>query len=128
MLGVFTLATFIICFSLPYLTRRSREAEIPAYAIFVTAFAFALFPFFKSAYALAAIGFLLGLGCGQPMSMSRIYERSPRERVSESSGLRVTVNNFTQLVIPLFFGSLGTAFGYFPVLSRTPRCLSPAAF
>ena len=116
-LGVFALATFIIRFTLPYLIRRSREAEILAYAIFVAAFAFVLFPFFKSAYALAAIAFLLGLGCGcgQPMSMSLIYELSPRERVSESSGLRVTVNNFTQLVIPLFFGSLGTAFGYFPV-------------
>jgi MFS family permease len=116
-LGVFALATFIIRFSLPYLIKRSREAEILAYAIFVAAFAFVLFPFFKSAYALAAIAFLLGLGCGcgQPVSMSLIYELSPRERVSESSGLRVTVNNFTQLVIPLFFGSLGTAFGYFPV-------------
>jgi MFS family permease len=116
-LGVFALATFVIRFGLPRLIQRSREAEILAYAIFVAAFAFVLFPFFKSAYALAAIAFLLGLGCGcgQPLSMSLIYELSPRERVSESSGLRVTVNNFTQLVIPLFFGSLGTAFGYFPV-------------
>jgi MFS family permease len=116
-LGVFALATFVIRFGLPRLIKRSREAEILAYAIFVAAFAFVLFPFFKSAYALAAIAFLLGLGCGcgQPLSMSLIYALSPRERVSESTGLRVTVNNFTQLVIPLFFGSLGTAFGYFPV-------------
>lgn len=116
-LGVFALATFVIRIGLPRLIKRSREAEILTYAIFVAAFAFVLFPFFKNAYALAAIAFLLGLGCGcgQPLSMSLIYALSPRERVSESTGLRVTVNNFAHLVIPLFFGSLGTAFGYFPV-------------
>jgi len=116
-LGVFALATFVIRIVLPRLIKRSGEAQLLTYAIFVAAFAFVLFPFFKSAYALAAIGFLLGLGCGcgQPLSMSLIYALSPRERVSESTGLRVTVNNFAHLVIPLFFGSLGTAFGYFPV-------------
>ena len=35
--------------------------------------------------------------------------------MAEGAGLRVMVNNFTHLVIPLIFGSLGTAFGYFPV-------------
>lgn len=116
-LGVFALATFVIRIVLPRLIKKSREAEILTYAIFVAAFAFVLFPFFKNAYALAAIAFLLGLGCGcgQPLSMSLIYALSPRGRVSESTGLRVTVNNFGHLVIPLFFGSVGTVFGYFPV-------------
>jgi MFS family permease len=116
-LSVFALATFVIRIVLPRLTKTSGEAEILTNAIFVAAFAFALFPFFKSAYALAAIAFLLGLGCGcgQPMSMSLIYALSPRERVSESTGLRGAVNNFADLVIPLLFGGLGTMFGYFPV-------------
>ncbi len=62
-------------------------------------------------------GILLGLGCGcgQPLSMSLIYALSPRGRVSESTGLRVTVNNYGHLVIPLAFGSVGTVFGFFPV-------------
>ena len=116
-LGVFALATFVIRIVLPRLIKKLREAEILTYSIFVASFAFVLFPFFKNAYALAAIAFLLGLGCGcgQPLSMSLIYALSPRERVSEASGLRVTVNNFSHLVIPLFFGSIGTAFGFFPV-------------
>ena len=33
-------------------------------------------------------------------------------RAAECAGLRVTVNNVMHLLIPLFFGSLGTAFGY----------------
>ena len=63
-LGVFALATFVIRIVLPRLIKKSREAEILTYAIFVAAFAFVLFPFFKNVYALAAIAFLLGLGCG----------------------------------------------------------------
>lgn len=129
-LGVFALATFVIRIVLPRLIKKSREAEILTYAIFVAAFAFVLFPFFKNAYALAAIAFLLGLGCGcgQPLSMSLIYALSPRGRVSESTGLRVTVNNFAHLVIPLFFGSLGTAFGYFPVFVSNSVMLVAGGF
>lgn len=116
-LGAFALATFVIRIVLPRLVQRSSEAEILTYSIFVAAGAFALFPFFHAAYALAAIAFLLGLGvgCGQPMSMSLIYTLSPLGRVAESAGLRVTVNNFAHLVIPLAFGSIGMAFGFYPV-------------
>ena len=116
-LGVFALATFMIRVVLPQLAKHYRETQILAVSIFVAAFAFALFPFFTNAYALAAVSFLLGLGvgCGQPMSMSLIYTLAPHGRAAESAGLRVTVNNFMHLVIPLAFGSLGTAFGYMPV-------------
>ena len=129
-LGVFALATFVIRIVLPRLIKKSRESEILAYAIFVAAFAFVLFPFFKNVYALAAIAFLLGLGCGcgQPLSMSLIYALSPRGRVSESTGLRVTVNNFGHLVIPLIFGSVGTAFGYFPVFVSNSAMLVAGGF
>jgi MFS family permease len=76
-----------------------------------------LFPFFSDPYVLAAVAFLLGLGvgCGQPMSMSLIYALAPPGRAAECAGLRVTANNVTHLLIPLLFGSLGTAFGYAPV-------------
>ena len=116
-LGVFALATFTIRIVLPPLARRYSEAQILTLGIFVAAVAFALFPFFKDAYVLAAVAFLLGLGvgCGQPMSMSLIYALAPVGRAAECAGLRVTVNNFMHLLIPLFFGSLGTAFGYMPV-------------
>jgi MFS family permease len=116
-LGVFALATFVIRAALPWLLRHADEAQILVYAIFVAAFAFILFPLVRNPYALCAVSFLLGLGvgCGQPMSMSLIYALAPAGRASEAAGLRVTVNNFTHLVIPLAFGTLGTAFGYAPV-------------
>lgn len=113
-LGVFALATFVIRIFLPPLAKRFSEAEILTYGIFTAAVAFVLFPLTQDAYLLAAIAFLLGLGvgCGQPMSMSLIYALAPPGRAAECAGLRVTVNNFMHLLIPIFFGSLGTAFGY----------------
>jgi hypothetical protein len=44
--------------------------------------------------------------------------------VSEAAGIRVTVNNFTHLVIPLVFGTIGTAFGYAPVWLANSALLS----
>jgi len=121
-LAVFALATFVIRLGLPRLSRSYKEETIITGAFFVAAFAFALFPFFQQAVALGVCAFILGLGlgCGQPMSMSLIYVLSPPGRAAESSGLRVMVNNVMHLVVPVLFGSLGTAFGYMPVfLSNT---------
>ena len=108
-LGAFAVAIFLIRTALPFLIRRSSEAEILSYGIFVAAAAFALFPFFKSVYALSAVAFLLGLGCGcgQPMSMSLIYALSPPGRAAESAGLRVMVNNVGSLAMPILFGASG---------------------
>lgn len=116
-IGVCAFAAFVIRVALPHLVKRSSEFEILTSAIFVAACAFILFPFFQNAFALAAIAFLLGLGlgCGLPMSMSLVYSLSPPGRVSESAGLRSAIANFVHLVIPLVFGSLGMAFGFFPV-------------
>ena len=121
-LAVFALATFAIRLAIPRLARIYKEGDVLTGAFFIAALAFALFPFFENAYSLAGCSFLLGLGlgCGQPMSMSLIYVLSPPGRAAEASGLRVVVNNVMHLVVPIAFGSLGTAFGYMPVfLSNT---------
>ena len=127
-LAVFALATFTIRLALPRMVRRFREEDIITGAFFVAAFAFALFPFFENGYALAACSFVLGLGlgCGQPLSMSLIYVLSPPGRAAESSGLRVVVNNVMHLVVPIAFGSLGTAFGYMPVFFSNTVLLAGA--
>jgi MFS family permease len=116
-LGVFALATFVIRVILPALSRRYTEAQVLTAGIFVAAATFALFPIFTNPYILAVVAFALGLGvgCGQPMSMSLIYALAPAGRQAEAAGLRVTANNVTHLLIPILFGSVGTAFGYTPV-------------
>lgn len=111
------IATFVIRVALPRLVKTLSEWDIITYAILVAASAFALFPFFRGGFSLAVISFLfgLGVGCGQPISMSLIYALSPHGRASEAAGLRVMVNNIAHTVMPLIFGSLGTALGFFPV-------------
>lgn len=125
-LGTFALATFAIRTILPALVQRLTESQILALAILVAAGAFGLFPFFSNAYALGAIAFALGLGlgCGQPMSMSLIYAMAPPGRAAESAGLRVMVNNVMHLAMPLVFGSIGSAFGYYPVFLSNAALLA----
>ena len=112
-LGVVFVAAFVIRGILPLLVKKLREATILTGAMFIAAVAFTLFPFFVSAYALAAIAFLLGLGvgCAQPMTMSLLYLLTPAGRIAESFGLQKTVRNATHLVVPIVFGSMGAAFG-----------------
>jgi hypothetical protein len=43
------------------------------------------------------------------------YNRSPPGRSGEAIGLRQTANKVTEVLVPLLFGSLGTALGIAPV-------------
>ena len=116
-LATFALATFMVRTILPAWSKRAGEATILVYGIFTCAGAFVLFPFFTNPWFLAGAAFILGLGVGsgQPMSMSLIYALAPTGRASEAAGLRVMVNNVAHLGIPLLFGSVGAAFGFVPV-------------
>jgi predicted MFS family arabinose efflux permease len=113
-LGVSSLAAFVIRAIVPLLSRRFTEAQILKSAIFVAAFAFVLFPLFSDAFALSAIAFVLGLGvgCAMPMTMSLLYALAPANRLAEAFGLHKTVRNATHLVVPIVFGSIGAAFGF----------------
>ena len=62
----------------------------------------------------------IGSGVGQPLSMTISYERSPAGRTGEVTGLRLTFNNISRIVIPLASGTLGAALGVAPVY-RTAR-------
>ncbi len=113
-LGMVALAAFVIRAAIPLLTQWLTEATILTSAIFVAALAYLALPFFVNAYALAVIAFLLGLGvgCAQPMIMSLLYVMAPAGRIAEAIGLYKTLRSVTHVVIPIFFGSVGTAFGF----------------
>jgi MFS family permease len=116
-LATFAVATFVIRLFLSTMVRQGGEMRILNQSLFVASAAYLLFPFFENPWALAAISFLLGLGIGtgQPLSMILIYNLAPRDRTSEAAGVRVTVNHFTHVTIPLLFGGIGSAFGVAPV-------------
>ncbi len=113
-LGMVALAAFVIRAAIPFLVKRLTEATILLSAIFIAASAYLLLPFFVNAYALAAIAFVLGLGvgCAQPMIMSLLYVLAPQGRTAEAIGLYKTLRSVTHVVIPVFFGSVGSAFGF----------------
>jgi MFS family permease len=116
-MAAYAAASFVIRAILPGLVRKLDEDRVLSYSLFLSGGTFLLFPFFQDVYLLSLISFILGLGlgCGQPLSIMLTYNRSPQGRSGEALGMRLTVNKLTQIMIPLVFGSIGSAFGLFPV-------------
>ncbi len=125
-IGVVAIAAFVIRGIIPYLVKKVTETEVLTFSIFFAALAFVLLPFFANPYALAAIAFVLGIGvgCATPLTMSLLYLLTPPARISEAIGMHKTLRNGTQLVIPLIFGSVGSAFGFTTVFLATSAMLA----
>ena len=112
--SAFAVSIIVIRLALPFFVRRLGETETLTYAMFVACAAFLMFPFFSSAWALAAVSFFLGVGCGvgQPLSMTLVFNASPKGREGEAAGMRITVNQIAHAAIPIAFGALGSLAGY----------------
>jgi MFS family permease len=115
--GVVGIAAFVVRVCMPALARRTGEAALLAYSLFLGAAAFVVFPLFKDFAVLTVFAFLLGLslGCGQPLSTILIYANSPAGRTGEALGLRLALNNTMHVIIPLAAGALGSVLGVGPV-------------
>lgn len=116
-LAMFAAASFVVRIIMPRLIARSGEEMVLSYAFYLGAASFIFIPLFQSAVALSVIAFVfgLGLGCGPPITMMLTYAQSPAGRSGEALGLRLTVNHLARVIGPLVFGSIGSAFGLFPV-------------
>ena len=116
-LAVFAAAAFLVRIILPQIAKRFGEEQVLVASIFIAAGTYLLFPLTENVVLLAAIAFLLGMGtgCGQPLTLMMIYARAPEGRSGEALGLRMAINNLTHIIVPLFFGALGSAFGVAPV-------------
>jgi len=116
-LGTFAVAAFVVRLVMPRLVAHWGADTVLLWSMFIGAAAYLAFPLFEHALLLACVAFILGLGmgCSQPVSLMLIYDRAPEGRSGEALGLRLTINNFMHIAIPLFFGSLGTVLGVAPV-------------
>jgi len=116
-LGMQAAAAFVVRLWMPRLAGRYGEHRVLTASLLVAGVTYFAFPMVENAFLLGLISFVLGLGlgCGQPLSIILTYNHAPANRAGEALGLRLTVNKFTQIVVPLVFGSLGTAAGIFPV-------------
>jgi MFS family permease len=115
--GMQAAAAFVVRLWMPWMSGRYGEMRVLTWSLAMAGITYFLFPGFHHPALLAAISFLLGLGlgCGQPLSIILTYNHSPPGRAGEALGLRLTVNKFTQILVPVMFGSLGSAFGILPI-------------
>ena len=116
-MGAFGAGTFVVRLAIPRVARSLSAWHILAMALATTSLVYLLFPLFSAVPALLALAFLLGLGlgCAMPMVMSLIYVVAPEGRTGEAVGVRSTLINASQTVLPLLFGALGAVTGTVPV-------------
>jgi MFS family permease len=125
-LAVFAGASFIVRLVLPALAKRYGEEPIMTWSLFLGAATYLIFPFVTHVAFLVLIAFALGLalGCSQPLSVTLTFARAPQGRSGEALGLRMTINNFTHVAVPLVFGSLGSVLGIAPVFLANAAMLA----
>ena len=125
-LAAFGLATFVVRVALPWVASRASETQVLAAALFLSAGAYAGFPFATGAGMLAMLSFTLGLGLGggQPVMMSLLTTRAPPGRMGEVAGLRMSMIQTMAVAAPLAFGALGTTLGLLPVFWGVGACLA----
>jgi MFS family permease len=116
-MSTFALATFAVRLVIPLIVKRVRQWFVISFAMSVAGTAYLMFPYVSSVPLLMALSFLLGLGlgCSQPFIMSLLYETSPPGRQGEAVGLRTSLVNGSQTLIPLVSGAFSAAVGMAPV-------------
>jgi len=116
-MATFAIATFVVRLAMPVLIRRVRQWRIIMASLTIAGLSYLMFPLVATPPVLMAISFLLGLGlgCAQPVIMSLLYEAAPEGRQGEAVGIRTTMINGSQTLIPLGSGALSLAVGMAPV-------------
>ncbi len=116
-MGAFAAATFTVRLAMPFIAQRVRPWALIRLALLVAAVSFALVPLTQSVAVLMLLMFVMGVGLGapQPMVLTLLHEAAPEGRAAEAVGLRTTLINGSQTVMPMAFGVLGAAFGLMPL-------------
>ena len=111
------LGMFFVRMGLPALVKLWGADTVFNRSLYVSAVAFTLFPFFTDAVTLSLVALVcgLGMGCAQPVTLMLVFSRAPEGRSGEALGMRVTINQFTHIVVPIVFGTIGSIFGVAPV-------------
>ena len=113
----FAAATFVVRLAMPFFVQHVKPWTMLIGALLTAGVSFFLLPFANNVAHMMALMFLLGLGLGspQPMLLTLLHESAPAGRAAEALGLRTTLINGSQTVMPLIFGAVGAALGMMPV-------------
>ncbi|MED4750833.1 MFS transporter [Brevibacillus choshinensis] len=100
------------------------------FSILTAGISFLLIPFVSNVVLLLILSAIMGvgLGCGQPLSLTTTYNASPKTRTGEVLGLRLASNRLSQLIAPLFFGVIGSWGGLVAVFYISGAFLLGGAF
>ena len=112
-LGCFAAATFTVRLAMPWIGRRLTEWQVLAGALLLAVVCYLLFPFTARPLTLTVVAATLGLavGASQPNMLALLHLAAPPGRTAEAVGMRITIGNACQVVLPLAFGGAGTALG-----------------
>jgi MFS family permease len=115
---------------LPLLVRRWGEDRVMTASMLLAGATFLLFPFVERIGSLLLLSFALGLGLGvgQPLSVIMTYNRAPAGRTGEALGVRFTLVNLTHMVIPIAFGTLGSALGLVTVFLANAALMAGGSY
>jgi len=124
--GALAAALMLVRALLPILVRFASEERVLGHSLLLAAAGCLSFPFVEGFVPLLIAAFVMGLGigCGAPLSMVLVYNRTPDGRSGEAMGLRHTVNKATEGVVPIVFGSMSTALGMLPVFAAVALLLA----
>lgn len=106
-------ASVFIRFFLSPLTDQFGSTRVFIGSMIICSISFIFLPLFPRLILAGIIAFILGvgLGIGQPLSITLTIDSALNGRVAESLGLRLTVNRLTQMASPIAFGALANIFG-----------------
>lgn len=117
LIGAQAIALFFVRLYLGRLTLALGRERVLIGSILLAGVSFIAIPLTPTVLLLAVISALigLGLGCGQPLSVSTAFTVAPEDRTAEVLGLRLASNRLSQLAAPLFFGVTGAWLGLLSV-------------
>lgn len=116
-LASFAAAAFVVRIFLPWLVKQAQPERVLRYSFYAGGAGFLMVPFFESAELLCVAAFMfgLGMGCGTPLTLMLMFNRSSEGRSGRTLGVRLTTTNAVRVLGPIVFGAVGTAFGIPPV-------------
>lgn len=116
-LGCFSIATFTIRLAMPWIARYYTEWQVLTAALILAVISYVMLPFMQQPASMMAAAGALGLALGSSQSnvLTLLHHAAPAGRAGEAIGIRATIGNTCQVVMPLAFGAAGATLGLFTV-------------
>lgn len=116
-LGCFSIATFTVRLAMPWIALYYTEWQVLTAALVLAVISYALLPFMQQPASMMSVAAALGLALGSSQSnvLTLLHHAAPAGRAGEAIGIRATIGNTCQVVLPLAFGAAGATLGLFTV-------------